>query len=61
MGPLYWHGLTLVTAWVSNYIHYEFPNFNGCIVDVWERINNFNRILLGMWLVIHDGIKVNPR
>ena len=22
-GPFYWHGLTLIPAWISNYIHYE--------------------------------------
>ena len=34
--PLYWHGLTLILTWISNYIHYKvqdeiaypFPNFN---------------------------------
>ena len=35
-GPFNWHGLTLISAWISNYIHYEvwyeitypFLNFN---------------------------------
>ena len=35
---IYWHGLTLIVAWTSNYIHYKmcdeinypFSNFNGC-------------------------------
>ena len=22
-GPFYWHGLTLIPAWISNYIHYQ--------------------------------------
>ena len=22
-GPFYWHGLTLIPAWISNYIHYK--------------------------------------
>ena len=43
-GPFYWHGLTLIPAWVSNYIHYKvwdettypFPNFNGATLEVWE-------------------------
>ena len=21
--PFYWHGLTLIPAWISNYIHYK--------------------------------------
>ena len=23
MGPFHWHGLTLIAAWISNYIHYK--------------------------------------
>ena len=42
--PLYKHGLTLIPAWIIKYSHYKvwdeinypFPNFNGCIVDVWN-------------------------
>ena len=41
-GPFYQHGLTLIPAWISNYIHYKvwdeltypFLNFNGCTVEV---------------------------
>ena len=41
-GPFYWHGLTLIPAWVSNYIHYKvwdditypFLNFSGYTVEV---------------------------
>ena len=48
-GPFYWHGLTLIPAWISNHmpskvwgeITYPFPNFNGCTVEVWEWINHF--------------------
>ena len=37
-GPFYWQGLTLIPAWISNYmpgkvwdeITYPFQNFNGC-------------------------------
>ena len=55
-GPLYWHGLTLIPAWISNYIHYEvqdeitypFPNFNGAVVEVWEWISNFIPHLTGL-------------
>ena len=40
--PFYWHGLTLIPAWISNHIHYEmydeitypFLNFNGATVEV---------------------------
>ena len=47
--PFHYHGLTLIPACKSNYIHYKvwveiiypFPNFNGAAVEVWERINNF--------------------
>ena len=48
-GPIYYHGLTLILTWISNYIHYEvwdevtyqFPDFNGATVEVWESISNF--------------------
>ena len=41
-GPFYQHGLTLIPAWISNYIHYNvwdeitypFLNFNGATVEV---------------------------
>ena len=41
-GPFYKHGLTLIPAWISNYIHYKvwdeitypFLNFNGATVEV---------------------------
>ena len=41
-GPFYYRGLTLIPAWISNYIHYEvwdeitypFLNFNGATVEV---------------------------
>ena len=40
--PFYKHGLTLILAWISNYmprkvqdeITYPFLNFNGCTVEV---------------------------
>ena len=48
-GPFFWHGLTLIPAWIRNHkpskvwdeITNPFPNFNGCIIEVWEWINNF--------------------
>ena len=41
-GPFYWHGLTLIPVWISNYmpskmwdeITYPFLNFNGGTVEV---------------------------
>ena len=40
--PFYWHGLTLIPAWISIYIYYKmwdeiyhpFLNFNGATVEV---------------------------
>ena len=37
----------VISAWISNHMHswdeitYQFPNFNGSTVEVWEWINNF--------------------
>ena len=47
--PFYYHGLTFISAWISNYIHYNvwdkitypFPNFNCATIEVWEWISNF--------------------
>ena len=44
-----WYGLTLIPAWISNYMNYKmwdeitypFPNFNGATVEVWEWISYF--------------------
>ena len=54
---------------MRNYIHYEmwdeiiypFQNFNGTTVEGWEWISIWIPNLLGMWLLIHAGIKVKPR
>ena len=48
-GHLYMHGITVISAWISNNIHckvwseikYTFPNFNGAIVKFCELIRNF--------------------
>ena len=48
-GPFYWHGLTLIPAWISNRIHYNvwdeitypFLNFNGATVEIHQWISNF--------------------
>ena len=45
--PFYEHGLTLISAWISNYLHYKVwgeityppPNFIGAAVEVWEWIS----------------------
>ena len=45
----YQHRLTLIWAWISNYIHhmvwdeiaYPFTNFNGATVEVWEWMSHF--------------------
>ena len=47
--PFYWRGLTLIPAWISNYICYkvwdemtfQFLNINCATVDVWQWICNF--------------------
>ena len=47
--PFYKHRLILIPAWISNHksgnvldeITYPLPNFNGCIVEIREGINNF--------------------
>ena len=51
-GPFYLHGLALIPAWISNFVHYKvsnevtslkspFPNINGSTVEVWKGICNF--------------------
>ena len=42
---------------VRDEITYPFQNFDGCTVEVWERISNF---ITGVWLFIHTEIKVDP-
>ena len=45
----YWHVLTSIQAWISNYIHYivwdkitnSFPNFNCATVEAWEWLSDF--------------------
>ena len=42
--PCCWHGLTLIPAWMSNYLYYNvwgeivypIPNFNGATIEVWK-------------------------
>ena len=48
-GPFYYHGVTLVLAWISksicfkvwNEITYPLWEFNGAGIEVWEWISNF--------------------
>ena len=65
LGPLL-PCLTLIQAWISNYIHYEvwdeitypFPNFKSCTIEVWKLIGNFIPHFMMDGLLIHAGIKV---
>ena len=49
LDPILLTSLTLTPTWISNHIYYQechdityqFLNFNGCTVEVWERISNF--------------------
>ena len=53
--PLYWHGLTLIPAWINNYIHeitYPYHNFNDATIEVWEWINDFTLHLTGRLTLI---------
>ena len=60
------HGLTWIPAWINDNIYYKvwdeimypFPNFSGITAEGSEWISNYTHILLGMWLLIHAGIKV---
>ena len=60
-GPLYWHGLALIPAWISNHmaskvcdkIIYPFPNVNR-----WSLGMVSSHTLLSKWLLIHVGIKL---
>ena len=48
-GPFYYHRLTFIPTWISNYTHYNvrdkitylFANLNGCTVEFLEWISNF--------------------
>ena len=58
-GPFWYYGFILIPAWISNRIHsklwdeitYQFPNFNGCTVEVWEWISNFSHTY-SCWVLI---------
>ena len=63
--PVPGRGLSVITAWKSNYIHHEvwdeikypFLNFNGATVEVWEFISAFISHFPGLHTQV--GIKVN--
>ena len=65
--PFYLHGLTLISAWLSNYIHYKvwgeitypFLNFNGAIVEVQEQVSNFIHTLQACNYLSMLGLKLN--
>ena len=67
-GPFYEHGLTLIPAWISNYIHYKvrdeitypFLNFNGATVEVLEWIRNLIPQFTGPVITYPCWVKVNP-
>ena len=64
--PIYWHGLALIAAWISNHtpskvwdeIHYPFPNFNGRTVEVWEWIMNFIAHFNGCYYISIPRLKL---
>ena len=66
--PFYENGLTLIPAWISNYIHYKvwdeitdpFLNINSATVEVKEWISNFIPHFSGHVILIHAGIRVKP-
>ena len=61
LGPLYRHESTLIPTWISNYIHHEVCNEKTSMVAPLKFGNRYViHILLGMWLLIHAGITVNP-
>ena len=65
--PFYQYGLTLITAWIVNYmpnkvldeITYPFSNFNGCAVEAREWINNFIQHVMINYNSSMLGIKLN--
>ena len=67
-GPFYWHGLTSIPAWISNYIHYKvwneisyhFPDFIGGTIEVWNGEVTSSHVLLAIWILIHADITAYP-
>ena len=65
MGPFYYHGLTVILAWICHRMSSKvwdeiaclFPNFNGTTVEVWEWIS---KLTPHIKLNIITGVNVNP-
>ena len=63
------HGLTLIPAWISNYIHYKvwdaithpFLNFYGATVEVWEWTSNFILFPRNHYLTRDDPVHAHTR
>ena len=61
--PFYQNGLFLIPAWISNHmpskmwdeVTFPIPNFDGCIIEVLELINDFVPYFR-MYFLIHAGI-----
>ena len=68
LGLFYKHGLLSIPAWISNYtpskvwdeITYLIAKFNGPPVKFENRLVISSHTSVGMWLLIHAWIKVNP-
>ena len=66
--PFYYHGLTLIPAWIRNYIHYNvwhwsthpFWNFNGATYKFENAYVISSHALLLMWLLIHASNEAKP-
>ena len=65
LGPLYRYGVTWIPLWISNYINsmvwdditYQFPNSNGCTVELWGLITNFILHFTGCQYLCRDSSK----
>ena len=40
-GPIYWHGLNSIPAWIINHIYYNVLDYITYNREVWEWISNF--------------------
>ena len=56
--PFYWHGLTLIPAWISNYNHYRMWDETALPLKFGNVFSSHT--LQGMSLLIRNGIKVDP-
>ena len=58
-GPFYWHGLTLIIAWISNYMPSKMwdENIYSQLLKFGNRLVISSHISWWMSLLIHDGIK----